>query len=456
MSPFVLDVDPAADAWRPGGGVNPHLIAGRTAGLVEKRHLVLKRRFAARAAAQDRSLIDLGTDYCYPFFDEFGPTRAAMTALAEAKADTRHYPSSYGTESLRDAFAGFLQRWFGVVADSNTQLMVSTGASQVFDALTRTYAGRTVIVPDLTLSTVTSVAAGNGAQIVRVGLDEEFRPDLAALDAALHAARPGGVRMVYLNSPQNPSGAVLGLDHLARIVALAREHQVLLVHDHDSWCTRHTGERAPNILQVPGAFDVAITVLSISKELGLPGVRVGLIAGNPQVVNDLRVHNSEFCVMIPQFAQAAAQAALDAADPDPRLWEPVHARIRAALDAATAGWRSLGWPASAVRAPAAGYKLLFRPPPMFAPQTTPPAELSGAELFDLLVARDAAVKLSTVRSFNPDRADWMRMILMQDAPVISEAFDRMARIGVRYGMPVPAHLATEARNEIADLDLWDL
>lgn len=267
----VLGTDPAAGGWRPGGGVNPHLIAGRMAGLVEKRHLVLKRRFAARAAAQDRPFIDLGTDYCYPFFEEFGPTQAAMTALAEAAAGARHYPSSYGTESLRTAFADFLRRWFGVAADSGTQLMVSTGASQVFDALTRTYAGRTVIVPDLTLSTVTSVAAGNGARIVRVALDEEFRPDLAALDAALHAARPDGVRMVYLNSPQNPSGAVLGLDHLARIVALAREHQVLLVHDHDSWCTTHSGERAPNILQ--GRLSQVLDAVSAVEDGGWPGCR---------------------------------------------------------------------------------------------------------------------------------------------------------------------------------------
>jgi aspartate/methionine/tyrosine aminotransferase len=442
-------------AWQPGGGVNPNLVAGRTAGLIEKRHLVFKRHFAERAEELGRTFIDLGTDFSYPFFGGFAPTEAALSALAATVSTARHYPSSYGTTQVRAAVVGFMHRWFDVDLDAGTQVMVSTGASQVFDALTRTYAGRAVVVPDLALSTVTSIAVGNGAQIVRVPVDDDFLPDLPALAAVLRRAGPDGVRFVYINSPQNPTGTVLGRAYLTRLVAVAREHQALIVHDHDSWCTTHIGERAPNILQIPEAIDVAVTVLSVSKELGLPGIRVGLVAGNPTVVNDLRVHNSEFCVMIPQFAQAAAAAALNAAHPDPALWAPVQTRIRAALQTAVAGWQRLGWPADAVNRPQAGYKFLFRPPTAFT--TSGGGEsLSGAELFDLMLARDAGVKVSTVRSFNPARADWIRMIVMQDAAVIDEAFDRMQAIGVHYDMAVPAGLAAAARAEIADLDLWNL
>lgn len=138
MSPVGQDT---ALVWQPGGGINPNLVAGRVAGLVEKRHLVLKRRFAAQAEEQGRTFIDLATDFTYPFFGGFAPTEAALRALAATVSAARHYPSSYGTAQLRDAFVGFMHRWFGVGLDAGTQVMVSTGASQVFDALTRTYAG---------------------------------------------------------------------------------------------------------------------------------------------------------------------------------------------------------------------------------------------------------------------------------------------------------------------------
>jgi aspartate/methionine/tyrosine aminotransferase len=293
-----------------GGGIQDRIVAGRLVGEVEKRHLVLKRWFTEELAAIGKPLIDVGTDYGYPFFEEYPPTLAAIAAIGQSAGSARSYPSSYGTSDLRAAFAAFMRHRFAVTLDTDAQVMVSTGASQTFDALSRSLSGRFVVAPRLTLSTVTSIAAGNGAEILRVGDDPAGNPNLADLRQILRTVGAREVRFVYLNSPANPTGHVIDRAYLRQAVDLAREFGVLLVHDHDSWCTTHYGGQAPSILQIRGATDVAVTIVSLSKELGLPGVRVGLIAGNEWAVNALRMHNSEFCVMVPEFCQAAATAAL--------------------------------------------------------------------------------------------------------------------------------------------------
>ncbi|SBW22954.1 hypothetical protein FDG2_3356 [Candidatus Protofrankia californiensis] len=111
-------------------------------------------------------------------------------------------------------------------------------------------------------------------------------------------------------------------------------------------------------------------------------------------------------------------------------------------------------PDDAVHYPAAGYKFLLRPPARFTEFVD--GDVSGVELFDFLLARDAAVKLSTSRSFNPEHTGWMRMIVMQQPESVAEFFDRLAAIGVHYDMRPSPELADEFRTVIAQCDLWNL
>lgn len=447
------------DAGQLGGGIQESILEGRQAGEVEKRHLVLRRWFADQLAARGRELIDVGTDYGYPFFTGYPPTEAAITAIGENAGTARFYPSSYGTAELRAAFTAFMGYRFGVVLDPASQVMVSTGASQTFDALSRTMAGRYVVVPQLTLSTVTSIAVGNGAEIVRIADDAHGNPDLDDLRCIIETLGSQDVRFIYINSPANPTGQVLGIAYLQQLVDLAREFRVLLVHDHDSWQTVHIGGPVPSILEVSGAEDVAVTIVSLSKELGLPGVRVGLIAGNTWAVNALRVHNSEFCVMVPEFCQAAATAALTSytatSRTEPTSRRLVHDQIVRALNVALTGWARLGWPLEAMHPPAAGFKFVLSAPPAFTVDAQD-GGVSGVELFDFFAAREAGVKLSTSRSFNRSISDRIRMIVMQPPDVMRDVFEALASAGVHYRMSMPAGLAEDYRTVVADLDLWNL
>ncbi|KAL7797869.1 pyridoxal phosphate-dependent transferase [Trichoderma afarasin] len=207
----------------------------------------------------------------------------------------------------------------------------------------------------------------------------------------------------------------------------------------DSWYTHHQRPgRLHNILEVPGAIDCCVTVLSMSKEFGLPGLRIGLIAGNSDAINIIRRHNSTFAVMIPDVCQAAAQAALEGfCKGDGK--DNINVHVTTILKKTKEGWRSLGWPEEKIHTPSGGFKYLVPIPPGVQPQ----ASFSGVELLDFYIASRANVKLSTSRSFNPNNDKFLRMVLMQNPSQVDDVFERLRSVGVSYDMKLPEDLGKE-------------
>lgn len=433
-----------------GGGPSLAVSRGECAAGIEKRHLVMARVIRERAQAAGVDFIDVGTDHHYPFYGHYPPTRAGLDALGTDADDLLHYPSSYGLPELRQEFVRFARGQFAIELDEDRHVMVTTGASQAFDALSRALAGTYVIVPDLSLPTVAAVATGNGALIERVPLDPaRGLMDLGALDTLLGAiARRGEtVRFIYLNSPSNPTGAAADRDYLDELLAVAAHRRALVVHDMDVWDTSHTAERLSNILELPGAGRSSVTIVSLSKEFGLSGARIGFVAGNPLIVDAIRAHNSLFCTMLPEVCQRVALAALRSFNASDDRTQ-ISGRITRLLEMSFAGWRRLGWPDEALLRPAAGFKYLFKPPVRFA---TSVDDFSGVELFDYFAASRAYVKFSTSRSFNPTDSRYMRMVLMQDERGTAELFRRLEACGVTYDMHLPASLVDECRRFLAEL-----
>ena len=425
---------------RLGGGLSPDLRRGEEASRIEKRHLVINRVLREMAQSKGIEHLDMGTDYSYPFYHDFTPTREALESLKHHTADALHYPSSYGLKGLRHAFQEFLRRRFFIELDPDREIMINTGASQAFDALSRSFRGRYVLIPSLCLPTVSVIATGNGAQILRLPVDNaNGLIDLVAAQRQVDELQDATIRFLYLNSPANPTGRVASLDYLRQVVDFAMRNGIVVVHDMDSWFTQHVaGTRLHNILEIEGSRDCCVSVFSLSKEFGLSGIRVGLIAGNRDVINAIRVHNSIFAVMIPEICQHAAEAALrslDANDGKLKINEYVTHIMRKTVE----GWKSLGWPAEQVQQPEGGFKYLVSVPPQIRPQ----GRHCAAELFDYYVASRAYVKLSTSRSFDPNNERFIRMIVMQNEKQVDEVFARLKAAGVNYGMDLPAGLDSE-------------
>jgi LL-diaminopimelate aminotransferase len=169
-------------------------------------------------------------------------------------------------------------------------------------------AGEVVLVPDPGYAPYTMGARFVGARVVAMPLlaRNSYLPDLAAIpEDALRAAR-----VMWLNYPNNPTGATAPLEFFTEVVALARRYQFIVAHDAPYTEITYDGYRAPSVLQVPGAKEVAIEFHSLSKTYNMGGWRTGVVAGNAAVVAALGNLNSNISSGMFKGIQEAAAAAL--------------------------------------------------------------------------------------------------------------------------------------------------
>src|SRR5262249_31381567 len=145
--------------------------------------------------------------------------------------------------------------------------------------------GDVVLIPDPGYATYTGGAKFAGAEVVYMPLTagNAFLPDLEAMAPDT----VGRARLMWLNYPNNPTGAVATLAFFAHAVAFARQHGILLAHDAPYTEITYDGYIAPSVLQIPGAKEVAVEFHSLSKTANMAGWRSGVICGNPDVIRAL-------------------------------------------------------------------------------------------------------------------------------------------------------------------------
>jgi succinyldiaminopimelate transaminase len=230
-------------------------------------------------------------------------------ALTEA-ADAPGYPLTYGTPRLREAAAGWLRRRLQVDADP-AAILPTIGTKELvawLPTLLDLGPGDEVVFPRLAYPTYDVGARLAGARPVATD-------GLLTLGPATHAG--GGVQLVWLNSPSNPTGAVLPAEHLRKVVAWARERGVLVVNDECyielAWDDA-PGNRPVSILHpdvCEGSHEGLLAVHSLSKRSNLAGYRAGFVAGDPAVIQRLLAVRKHAGMMMPAPVQAAMAVALD-------------------------------------------------------------------------------------------------------------------------------------------------
>ena len=247
------------------------------------------------------------------------PTPALVVdALVRAAADpaTHRYPSNRGRPELREAFASFYERRFGVALDPESEIIPALGAKECVFNLNLAFldAGDVALAADPGYPVYTGGPLLTDGRPVLMPLVPGlgFAPDLDAI-AAEDAAR---ARLLYLNYPNNPTGAVLPDGLFERVVEFAREHDVLVVHDASYTETTFDGYVAPSFLETPGAKDVGVEIFSLSKGWNMTGWRAAAIVGNEDAVTAYwRVKTNIDSGMF-EPVQLAAAAALDAGPPE--------------------------------------------------------------------------------------------------------------------------------------------
>jgi LL-diaminopimelate aminotransferase len=209
-----------------------------------------------------------------------------VDAMQRAVADpsTHQYPSNRGRDEFREAFAGFYGSRFGVEIDPDSEVIPAIGAKECIYNLCFAFLdpGDVALASDPGYPVYTGGPLLAGAEAVLMPLvpDLGFAPDLDAIPAdALERAR-----LLFVNYPNNPTGAVVREGLFERLVELGREHEILVVHDNAYSETTYDGYVAPSFLATPGAKEVGVEVFSLSKGFNMTGWRCAAILGNADAV----------------------------------------------------------------------------------------------------------------------------------------------------------------------------
>jgi len=241
----------------------------------------LERKIAAKKAA-GVDVISLGIG------DPDMPTPSLVVeALARAAADpgTHQYPSNRGRAELREAFASFYDSRFGVELDAETEIVPALGAKECVFNLNLAFldSGDVALAADPGYPVYTGGPLIAGAEAVPMPLVPErgFAPELEAISAEDRER----ARLLYLNYPNNPTGAVVPDGLFEQAVEFGRTHDVLIVHDASYTETTFDGYVAPSFLATPGAKEVGVEVFSLSKGYNMTGWRTAAIVGNAEALD---------------------------------------------------------------------------------------------------------------------------------------------------------------------------
>jgi alanine-synthesizing transaminase len=368
----------------------------------------------ARRAGED--VIDLG--FGNP---DIPSPPVAVDKLCEAVRNPRNhrYSASRGIPKLRLAVTDLYRRRFGVDLDPDTQACTTIGAKEGYSHLMWTLLGpgdaALVPSPSYPIHIWGPIFAGADVRHVRLGPEEDFFANL--LEAWEESwPRP---RVIVLSFPHNPTTACVDIDFMTRMVAFAKEHDVLLVHDFAYADLGFDGYEPPSVLQVPGAADVAVELYTLTKSFSMAGWRMGFLLGNEEVVAALGKLKSYLDYGTFQPIQIASIVAMNEAPDYPLEVNRVYTGRR---DALIDGLARAGWEIERPR----GTMFVWAPIPE-------PYEEMGSLDFAKMLVQEAKVAVSPGVGFGPGGEGFVRFALVENEQRIGQAVRGIRRALTKLG-----------------------
>jgi LL-diaminopimelate aminotransferase len=369
----------------------------------------LERKVAEKHAA-GIDVISLGIG------DPDTPTYAPIVAAAQrAVADpgTHRYPSNRGREEFRTALAAFYDRRFGVAIDPATEVMPAIGAKECIFNLSLAFLdpGDVALVSDPGYPVYTGGPLMAGGESYLMGLEPElgFAPDLGAIPPEVLDR----ARLMFINYPNNPTGAVLPDGLFERAIELARAHDFLIVHDNAYSETTFDGYVAPSFLATPGAAEVGVEVFSLSKGYNMTGWRCAAILGNADAIAQYwRLKSNIDSGLFDAIQLAGAAALAPEVDASVREMNTVYARRRDLVCDALAE---------------AGVEVT-RPRGTIYVWAPIPAGYPSAAAYCEHVLEAAAVVISPGGAYGPHGEGFFRISLTCPDERLTEAVDRLRRL----------------------------
>ncbi|KKB62141.1 glutamate-pyruvate aminotransferase [Robbsia andropogonis] len=359
-------------------------------------------KLAARRRGED--IIDLSMG------NPDGPTPPHIVEkLAEVarRPDTHGYSSSKGIPRLRRAIAHWYRDRYDVDIDPDSEAIVTIGSKEglahlMLATLDR---GDTVLVPDPSypIHIYGAVIAGADIRSVPMAPGIDFFEEL---EKAIRGSYPKP-KMMILGFPSNPTAQCVERDFFERVVALARKHDIFVVHDLAYADIVFDGWKAPSIMQVPGAKDIAVEFFTLSKSYNMAGWRIGFMVGNPELVAALARIKSyhDYGTFTP--LQVAAIAALEG---DQQCVKEIAAQYQRRRDVLVKGLIEAGWP---VEKPKASMYVWAPIPETY--------RAMGSLAFATLLLEKAKVCVSPGVGFGDYGDDYVRFALIENESRIRQA-----------------------------------
>ena len=318
------------------------------------------------------------------------------------------YPSNRGRDEFRQALAEFYDGRFGVEIDPTSEVIPAIGAKECIYNLCFAFLdpGDVALASDPGYPVYTGgpILAGARAELLPLVPELGFAPDLSAVPADV-AAR---ARLMFVNYPNNPTGAVVPDGFFETVVSFATEHEILVVHDNAYSETTYDGYVAPSFLATPGAKEVGVEVFSLSKGYNMTGWRCAAILGNAEAIQTYWRLKTNVDSGLFEAIQMAGVAALQGPSGPMEQMNETYTRRR---DLVVSALHEIGVEVD----PPQGTIYVWAPVPQGQTSTS----------FCELVLEEAAVVISPGSMYGPSGEGFFRIALTAPDERIEEAVERM-------------------------------
>jgi LL-diaminopimelate aminotransferase len=339
-----------------------------------------------------------------------------VEAMQEAVSEpgTHKYPSNRGREEFRGAVRDFYERRFDVKLDPESEIVPALGAKEAIFNLNLALLdqGDYALAADPGYPVYTGGPWLAGGEPVLMALRPElgFVPDLGAIEDEIAEK----TRLMFLNYPNNPTGAIVPEGFFERVVEFAREHEILVVHDLSYSEISYDGYRAPSFLATPGAKDVGVEVFSLSKGYNMTGWRCAVVVGNAQAIETYWRLKTNIDSGMFDAVQLAGVAALSPdADAEVAAMSELYVRRR---DLVCEALKGIGVDVQPPRS------TIY----VWAPV---PEGFASSEAYCEHVLERAAVVLSPGAIYGPAGEGWFRISLTTPDDRLLEAVSRLGALG---------------------------
>jgi LL-diaminopimelate aminotransferase len=333
-----------------------------------------------------------------------------VDALRDAVTDpgTHQYPANRGRDEFREAVARFYDRRFGVPIDPATEVIPALGAKECVFNLNLAFLdpGEAALAADPGYPVYTGGPLLAGAEAVLMPLLPErgFAPDLGAISVADRER----ARLMFLNYPNNPTGAIAPDGLFEEAVEFGREHDILVVHDASYTETTFDGYVAPSFLATPGAKDVGVEVFSLSKGYNMTGWRTAAMVGNAAAIERYWHLKTNIDSGMFEAVQLAAATALELGGPAAREMSAIYQRRR---DLVCDALREIGVDVT----PPKGTIYVWAPVP----------EGHTSASYCELVLEESGVVVSPGGAYGPNGEGFFRISLTVPDARLTEALERL-------------------------------